>query len=225
MPLLLLHGALGAAAEFDSLLPLLNTDDVYTLDFEGHGTQSLPERPLRIEHFASNVITVMKGNDLERVDIFGCSMGGYVALYVASEYPLRVGKIMTLATKFRWTPETAAQETRLLDADKIQEKVPQYAAALNQLHGDKWRDVLAATAEMMQHLGEAPPLTDERLQTIKNSVRISLGDRDKMVTLDETVHVYRQLSNAEFQVFPSTPHPINQVEMSMLAEAINAYFS
>lgn len=225
MPLLLLHGALGAAADFDSLLPLLIADDVYTLEFEGHGTQPLPERPFRIEHFASNVITVMNDNDLERVDVFGYSMGGYVALYLASNYPLRIGKVMTLATKFHWTPEVAAQETRLLDANKIQEKVPQYAGALAQLHGDKWRDVLAATAEMMHHLGETPPLTDERLQTIKNPVRISLGDRDKMVTLDETIHVYRQLANAELQVFPSTPHPINQVSMSVLAEAINAYFS
>ncbi|MCI0710510.1 MAG: alpha/beta hydrolase [Chloroflexi bacterium] len=225
MALLLLHGALGAAADFDSLLPLLDMEDVYTFDFEGHGTQALPEGPFSIEQFANNVVMFMNDNDLEWIDIFGYSMGGYVALFLASEYPLRVGKIMTLATKFHWTPEAAAQETRLLDADKIQEKVPQYAGALAQLHGDTWKDMLAATAEMIHHLGAAPPLTDERLQTIKNPVRVSLGDRDKMVTLDETVHVYQQLSNAEFQVFPSTPHPINQVAMPVLAEAINTYFS
>ena len=225
MALLLLHGALGAASDFDTLVPLLKPREIYTLNFEGHGGQPIPEHPFRMEHFVENVLTSMNKSNLDQVDIFGYSMGGYVALYLALQQPDRIGKIMTLATKFDWTPESAARETRFLDADKILEKVPQYATTLQNMHGEMWRDVLNATAEMMHHLGDDPALTDMQIGEIKNPVRISLGDRDKMVTMDESLHVYEQLTNAEFQVFPSTPHPINQVAMPVIADAINAYFS
>lgn len=47
-------------------------------------------------------------------------------------------------------------------------------------------------------------------------ILILLGDGDKMVTLDETVNVYKLLPNAQFGVLPNTPHPIEQVNVKML---------
>ena len=43
-----------------------------------------------------------------------------------------------------------------------------------------------------------------------------LGDRDKMVSLDETVAVYKSLPNAEMCVLPNTPHPLEQADTGLL---------
>ncbi len=225
-PLILLHGALGSRDYFEPLLPHLESiEDIHLLNFEGHGLNETSERPFRIEHFAENVLDYMNENRIMQADIFGYSMGGFVALYIAHMGSERVNRIFTVATKFEWTPEIAQREIRFLAPSAILEQVPQYAETLQTRFGDTWREVLAKTADMMVHLGDTNTLADESFNGIENRVRVGLGDRDKMVSLAETRHVYEQLPNSEFQVLPNTPHPIEQMSMDRLGYEIRDFFS
>jgi alpha/beta superfamily hydrolase len=52
-----------------------------------------------------------------------------------------------------------------------------------------------------------------------------LGDRDKMVPLEETVAVYKQLRNAQFGVIPGTPHAFEQVNVPLLAQLITTFIN
>lgn len=224
--LLLLHAALGARTQFDGLTAELGGDyALHSLDFEGHGEQPPSERPFRIESFADNVLAYLDGAGIERIDVFGYSMGGYVALYLARVRPERVGRIFTFGTKLRWDPETAAHEVRMLDPVKIREKVPRFAAALEARHSRAgWEQVLEKTSEMMIALGHASPLGDDEFATIEHRVRIGVGDRDATVGPEESAGVYRRLRNAELQVFPATPHPFEKVSMPMIATAVREFF-
>jgi pimeloyl-ACP methyl ester carboxylesterase len=85
--------------------------------------------------------------------------------------------------------------------------------------------VLHATAAMMLDLGRDAELKEEDLKQIAHPVRLCLGDRDTMVTLKETVNVYRSLPNAQLQVFPLTPHPVEQMDVQRLAAAAQEFFS
>src|SRR5215204_518158 len=129
--LLLLHGALGASDQFAALSPLLGGRyELHLLDFEGHGPLPLPSRSFRIEHFAENVRDYLEGHGIEQANIFGYSMGGYVACTLALTHPHLAGSIATLGTKYYWDQETAAREVGMLDPEKIAAKVPRYAQAL-----------------------------------------------------------------------------------------------
>src|SRR6478672_5186908 len=101
--LLLLHGAIGAK---DQLQPLANAlKDKYTLhtiNFSGHGGEAFPNEPFSMELFANDVLHYMQQNNIEQVNIFGYSMGGYVAMYLAKHHPQKINKLITLATKFHW---------------------------------------------------------------------------------------------------------------------------
>src|SRR5258706_12817767 len=109
--LLLLHGALGAADQFRELSKLLEQYyAVHTFDFEGHGRAPFRNRPFRIEHFAENIVEYLDNHDLQDADMFGYSMGGYAALYLALIQPDRIKSIATLGTKYHWNPETAKKE-------------------------------------------------------------------------------------------------------------------
>lgn len=222
-PLLLLHGALGTSAQFDALRE--HWPHALTLDFEGHGTRPA-ERPFRMEHFAANVAEFIALRALAPVDVFGYSMGGYVALCLARTQPALIHRVFTLGTKFDWTPENATRETRLLDADKIAAKVPHFARQLEALHtGLGWREVLARTAEMMTHLGAHPTLSPADLAQIQHPVRISIGDHDTTAGVDASAAAYRALPNAELQVFPNTPHPLEKVEVRRVVEAVKEFFA
>ena len=225
--LLLLHAALGARAQFDPHRAALAQDfSVHSLDFEGHGAEGPTARPFRIETFAENVVAYLDAHAIEMIDIFGYSMGGYVALYLARVLPARIGAIFTLGTKLRWDQQTAEREVRMLDARKIREKVPHFARALEERHsGAGWESVLEKTAEMMLALGTNSPLDDDDFRAIAHRVRIGVGDRDATVRAEESAGVYRLLPNAELEVFPRTGHPIERVSTSRLTASIGEFFS
>ena len=221
-PLLLLHGAIGASAQLQPLAQRLNTNyTVYTLDFSGHGSNAMPMDHFSMPLFTADVLKFMDDHGLEKVSIFGYSMGGYVAMYLAKHYSDRVNSIITLATKYHWDESIAAKEVQMLNPENIEQKLPAFAETLKQRHfpGD-WKEVLKKTAEMMLALGSNNVLTNEDYASIATPALILLGDRDKMVSLEETVTVYIALSNAQFGIIPNTPHPIEQVNPDVLSYMI-----
>lgn len=224
--LLLLHGALGAASQFESLKEELSDSyNIHTINFEGHGGIQIPIDGYSIELFSGNVLKYLDGNGIETIDIFGYSMGGYVALYLAKFHPNRVGKIFTFATKFKWTPEIAEQEIRMLDPQKIEEKVPAFAKALYERHAPAdWKQVMLQTALMMKKLGKNNALSYHDLKEINHKVQIGIGDKDKMVSLEETLCMHRNLPGSRFLVMPETPHPFEQISTKRLAYKIQNFF-
>jgi len=106
------------------------------------------------------------------------------------------------------TPEIATKEIKMLDAEKIAVKIPAFAAALEKRHRpNDWKMVLNKTAEMMIGLGNDNPLQLTDYAAIEQPVMISIGDKDAMVTLEETIEVYRRLKHANFMVLPDTQTP------------------
>ncbi|MBK9190118.1 MAG: alpha/beta hydrolase [Crocinitomicaceae bacterium] len=94
--LILLHGALGAASQLEPLKKILqNVFDVHILEFEGHG-QTYSDKPYSIDLFVSNLKSYLDQHQLKEVFVFGYSMGGYVALKLASQLPEYFSKIITL---------------------------------------------------------------------------------------------------------------------------------
>lgn len=224
--ILLLHGAIGST---DQLLlldkKLADSFKVHCLNFSGHGGSSFANEEFSIRLFAFDVIAYLDEKEIESINIFGYSMGGYVAMYLAKHHPKRIKKIITLATKFAWDETIAAQEIKLLNAEKIEEKLPDFAAALQKRHApNNWKIVLEKTAAMLTAMGKDNPLKAADYQAIPHLVLLLLGDRDKMVTLYETVEVYKNLPQAQLAVLPNTAHPIEMVNAHRLTNEIKTFF-
>jgi len=221
--LVLLHGALGARTQLDPLAEALHPAfHVHQLDFEGHGNAAPRGRPFRMQHFGENVIDLIDSLGLERVRLFGYSMGGYVAVHLAMTRPDRVDRVVTLGTKFRWDPATATRDVARLNPDTIRAKVPRFAEELAARHNGAagWERVLADTADLLRDLGDNPLLTDATLAAITQPVRVIVGDQDTTVSVDESTTVARILGAGSLTVLPDTPHPIEQVNVDVLAPVL-----
>ena len=216
--LLLLHGAIGAKDQLQPLAQSLSaTYSVHLFNFPGHGGKEMSGE-FSIKAFAHQVLQWLKEHNIKRTNIFGYSMGGYVAMYLAAHHPDVVEKLVTLGTKYEWNETIAAKEAGMLDPEAIERKIPKFAVQLHQRHQPAdWKIVLQKTAAMLLDIGRNPPLTAEVLARISAPVLLLIGDRDKMVTLEETVNVFRLLTSGQLGVMPSTQHPIETVDVEQLS--------
>lgn len=223
--LILLHGALGSKDQLQSLVHLLEGSfHIHSFNLTGHGGQPLPESSFSIELFSKQIAIYIQDMNIEKANVFGYSMGGYIAMYLAKQMPDKFNKIVTLATKFYWDEKTASKEVKLLDGKTIQEKVPAFAAQLQQRHAPvDWLAILDKTTELLLNLGNNNTLQLDDYSSITTPGLLLLGDRDKMVTLDETLAVYKQLPNAQLGILPGTPHIFEQVNLSLLAYLIKSF--
>ncbi|GAA4150797.1 hypothetical protein GCM10022217_04090 [Chryseobacterium ginsenosidimutans] len=223
--LILLHGALGHSDIFNPLKKELSKYfTIHTPLFSGHGTVEIPQNGITIEQYTQELKEFIEKENLNNVHIFGHSMGGYVALCYANQHSEIVNSIMTLGTKFDWTEEQAVKESKMLNPDVIADKVPKYAESLESQHGSKWKQLLPAIAEMMISLGKNPPLKDN-LATINIPVQIMTGDKDNMVTLEESIEVYRNLPNGKLVVLPDTKHPMDKVRPNLLLDLMKDFWN
>ncbi len=223
--LILLHGAIGSADQLEPLANALSANyRVHVLNFAGHGGRGYGEGGFSMKLFAENVLEYMDEQRLGTANIFGYSMGGYVGMYLARHHVERIGKVVTLATKYHWDEAVAAKEVQMLNAEKIELKLPAFAATLSTRHQpNDWKEVLQLTAGMLTALGANNTLKPEDHVQITTPVMVLLGDKDKMVSLDETVAVYKVLPNACMGVLPNTQHPIEQVDVELLALLITRF--
>jgi hypothetical protein len=113
-------------------------------------------------------------------------MGGYVALYLASANENLLDKIAKLGTKFDWNSEIAIKESKILNAEQIEIKVPKFTEALAARHGENnGKELLSRTAKMKIDLGNNNLLNDSLLKSIENKKMLGLADNDNMVSFEE----------------------------------------
>jgi pimeloyl-ACP methyl ester carboxylesterase len=223
---ILIHGALGAVDQLEPLAaPLGERFRVHRLELEGHGSTP-SDAAYTPERFADNARAFMERRGIARASVFGYSMGGYVALALAAECPQLVARVATLGTKLAWSPDVAARETSRLHAPTIRAKVPRFADALEKRHAGAggWEAMLTRTAAYMTSLGAKPALDDAALARVQQPVRLMGGDRDAVVTVDETRDAARRLTAGELAVLPNTPHPFEQVRVPLLAAHLVEFF-
>jgi esterase/lipase len=222
--IILLHGAIGAKDQLEPLANELKQQgyNVFTLSFSGHGQTPFATN-FGIEQFALELEQFIKTNNLQQPTVFGYSMGGYVALYLAHQQPSLLGNIITLGTKFEWSPVIAQKEVKMLDSKTIVEKVPKFAQALQKRHGQDWELLLQKTSEMMFSLGNKIALSLNDFTTIENNVWIGLADKDSMVSLEETTAVFKQLKNGAMYMLPNTKHPIETVDAKLLGKIASGF--
>src|SRR3984893_16935249 len=117
-PLVLLHGGLmtidlnwGPVLE-----PLAASRQVIAVELQGHGHTADTDRPMTIEAFAGDVVSLLGHLEIGQADLFGFSLGGLVACAVALGSPTRVGKLIVASADAHRPP---GPESAPLREDRI----------------------------------------------------------------------------------------------------------
>ncbi|MGW7756022.1 alpha/beta fold hydrolase [Streptomyces violaceusniger] len=70
------------------------THTTLTMDWRGTGESEKPDHPYSTPGFADDVIAVLDQLGIERADLYGTSMGGRVAQWVAARHPHRIRRLV-----------------------------------------------------------------------------------------------------------------------------------
>lgn len=214
--LILLHGALGSRQEMQRIESQFSPYfEVFSFDFVGHGESA--GKPFTIQSLVEQLKNEVEANGWKNFSIFGYSMGGYVAMKYALEEYDNLKQVFTYGTKWNWSPEFSESESAKLNPDAIAEKHPQFAAYLKNLHGEAWKEVMLNTGKMMKDLSH-DHLSEQDLSSIQCFVQIALGEKDKMVEVEESIKMTERLNQSRFSVIQNAGHNIQTVEDSQWDE-------
>ncbi|MBO0696211.1 MAG: alpha/beta hydrolase, partial [Verrucomicrobia bacterium] len=99
-PLVVLNGFAATSADWDPTFVdrLASSNELILLDNRGIGHSTDNGDPFDIAKLADDVVQVVETLGIERVNILGWSMGGFIAQAIVSQYPDRVNKLILLST-------------------------------------------------------------------------------------------------------------------------------
>src|SRR5690242_17293975 len=127
-PVLMLSNSLGTSLHMwdDQVGPFTQHFRLVRYDRRGHGRSGVPKGPYTMERLGRDVLAVLDGLGLKKINWCGLSMGGMVGQWVGANAPDRVER-MVLTNTSSFFPDKAGWNDRL---KMVEEKgVPAFAAA------------------------------------------------------------------------------------------------
>lgn len=205
-PLVLLHGVNSTGAALEPFAGAFCwPGKVLCPDLLGHAGRPVPAR-FSVAELARDIVLTLDANAIERAVVGGHSFGGYLALYLARHWPQRCSAVFTLATKFTHDPETIRRWILLASPGRFNNtRVEQ----LTRCHApEDWQRVLRGIQDLFADMQANAPLSEEDLQAIRVPILVASGQRDPLVSPQETEALARRIPGARLCMFPGSAHPL-----------------
>jgi pimeloyl-ACP methyl ester carboxylesterase len=99
-PLVIVNGFAATSADWDPSFVdrLASSNELILLDNRGIGRSTDNGQPFDIAQLAGDAARVIEMLDIERVNVLGWSMGGFIAQILALQHPGRINKLILLST-------------------------------------------------------------------------------------------------------------------------------
>lgn len=216
-PVVLVHGLGSRAEDWANLMPQLKQAGfhVYAIDLLGYGlsaqpanaTYSIPEEAQYVEEFLSQ-------HGLQKVNLLGWSMGGWVAMRVALDAPERIAKLVlcdAAGLRFHpdFTPEDLEPTTipavqrlyRLLTPQPVH--MPDFLAR-DMIRKFKQRNWVVDRSARSMFTGA--DLLDGKLGKLQMPTLIVWGKQDHLTPLATGIAMHRQIPQSVLEIYDGCGH-------------------
>jgi pimeloyl-ACP methyl ester carboxylesterase len=230
-PLLLLHGGLfNIDLQFGELLPSLAASrQVIAADFQGHGRTNDIDRPLTSADLASDIVGLLQHLQVTRADIFGFSVGGGVALYLAIRHHELVHKLIVSSVSFHPDGDRSENTDAVaaMTVDMIAGTPMEQEYRAKSPHPDRLQDLLDKLGAFDQGF---TGWSDVEIQGITAPTLITVGDCDA-VYLDHVVRFLQLrggdvngdfvgVPTSQLAVFPGTTHFFGLARTALVLDVV-----
>jgi pimeloyl-ACP methyl ester carboxylesterase len=217
-PVVLVHGLGGRAEDWANLMPQLVRDHhrVYAIDLPGYGRSDWPrDAQYSIPELAGAVKTFMDSQHMQRADLGGWSMGGWIAMRVALDEPQRIRRLMVFDSAgirfdLNWdttifepnTPEKLRALDDLL-MPSPPPRVPGFIARAIFHFVDRHGWVVRRNMDSMLTRMD---LLDGKLGALKMPVLIVWGKQDHLIPFTVGEQIHHDIQQSEIQIFDGCGH-------------------
>ena len=216
MPVVLVHGLGARAEDWSGMIPTLaaNGFHVYALDLLGYGRSPRPDVDYSIRLEEQTVVDFMKAVKLEKADIGGWSMGGWVVLKLAVDHPELVRRLVVYDAAGVYFPPTfqaslftPTNRDGLFELQKMLTPHPKPLpgfladAAIDKLKGNAWvldRSVASMTG--------GKDLLDFQLHRIEKPTLIVWGKQDVLIPLSAGEKMHAKIEGSNLLVVDGCGH-------------------
>lgn len=233
--LIMMHGVGGHAEAFArNVVPLGNHFRTLAIDLLGHGFTDGVEAAPSKELYARHVVDLMDAAGIERANLLGESLGGWIAVWTAMLYPERVNRILyTVGAKLDVPVDEAARERTAAGRAELARLTRQFLAhpsrdnvreRLNWLFHKPDRDVTEELVDLRWALyqrteaqgvrghsgsasgGDDGKITPERLRAIAHPMLVLWTEYNPSAAVAEATSAMNYLQHAELQVMADCGH-------------------
>jgi pimeloyl-ACP methyl ester carboxylesterase len=229
VPVVLLHGSAGTAElETQHLARLLQpAGPVWALDLPGHGRSdahdALPAGVLTagVREALGQVAELDEQSG--KVDVFGFSLGGALALDAAGHLGDTVRRVAVHATSLDWPTERVDAMLARLDPDAIRSASPAGWDALDRAHRGDAERVLRSLVSFVEGLRAPQPFAD--VAALPHPLLVTTGDSDALFGLDPSLDLYHRAPHSRLGVIPGAGHRLGAAESERLAPMLLDFFA
>ncbi|MDW8068073.1 MAG: alpha/beta hydrolase [Anaerolineae bacterium] len=248
---LLLHGFAASTFSWREVLePMSEWGTVVAFDRPGFG---LTERPMQWEGpnpyspgvQAGLTVALMDALGIERAVLVGNSAGGAIALLTALTYPERVEALVLVSPAVRVGTGAPGWVRPLLQTPQMRRLGPLLVRSIRKWGTDlgrsAWHDPSRLTPEIWE--GYTRPLRAEdwdralwevlrathplglekRLEEVRVPVLIITGDDDRIVPLEQSIHLAKEIPGAQLVVIPECGHVPHEECPGPFLEAVEIF--
>ncbi len=243
-PVLLIHGSgpgVSAWANWRATIPdLAKQRRVVAPDMVGFGFTERPtDAVYGLDLWVAHVLGLLDALNLDRVDVVGNSFGGALALTLAVRHPSRVRKLvlmgsvgvefdLTAGLDMAWGYEPSVEAMRALlgvfayDNSRITDDLVQmrYEASIRPGFQESFSKMFPAPR---QQCIRSLAVSDDALQSLEHEVLIFHGREDRIIPMETSHKLFRNIPNAELHMFGKCGHWTQIERMNRFNDLVNDF--
>ena len=217
-PVVFVHGFMGGSQQWREQLKVLAPRPVIAIDLPGYGTRTNEPAFRNIAQIADWVLDQLDGQNVDKFDLIGHSMGGMIAQEMIARAPNRIQKLILYGTGAKGVlpgrfetietsksraladgPKATAQRiaaTWFLDGDAA----PGYKICAEIAQKCRAKAIQAGLDAMNDWQGEA------LLDQISSQTLVIWGDADRTYSWAQTEQLWQRIKGARLAVLPNCAH-------------------
>ena len=216
-PVLLVHGLGSRAEDWANIMPQLKQAGfhVYAIDLLGYGRSARPaDASYSIPEEAGYVEAFLAQRNLDKVNLVGWSMGGWVAMRVALDQPARIDRLVLCdSAGIRFSPNFDVRDFQPTTVNTVRRlyrmltprpvEIPDFLARdmVRKFRKMNWV-VDRSTRSMFR--GDA--LLDGRLGALQMPTLIMWGKQDHLIPLASAISMHQQIPQSVLEIYDGCGH-------------------